>query len=414
MFVNFNDVFNNKPQTELKVPEAMLKYLSEDLPEGMSYASDEHGTCHITFENENVTISGITLNPTEEQRKILGNDFTKNDVFSYSYNSQEWIPLKLDKEGYVILNGIEIPIEKMLLRPYNPIKIISDKFYMSPPEFPKPFSLTIGCKEYSVELKIRRIPNKSVNIAAFESDGKNPLVIKYFANEMTNSISFKVSFEFSNAKTVREIIESISIYNSCLDGEIFLANKPLLGSVEYPKPQKYAQENIEFWEKLLSLEERLNVHFKPPLNDIDIDTISEVETLYQNLIQNTPIRVDKKIESLNGEPDKTLEEKCTDFVDKHMYFEFETTECIKLFGVNIELPCINGIFNAKFADYVIKGKKASIILDKEDENKPMYVSSQIFSTGKKLKEFKNIDSNDRIKIFQSAKPIQYYLQKKEN
>ena len=34
--------------------------------------------------------------------------------------------------------------------------------------------------------------------------------------------------------------------------------------------------------------------------------------------------------------------------------------------------------------------------------------------GKKLKEFKNIDSNDRIKIFQSAKPIQYYLQKKEN
>ena len=39
MFVDFNRVFSGKPQTELKVPDAMVEHLSSQLPLGVRYNS---------------------------------------------------------------------------------------------------------------------------------------------------------------------------------------------------------------------------------------------------------------------------------------------------------------------------------------------------------------------------------------
>ena len=35
MFVDFNIVFKNKPQTQIAVPEALVNYMNKALPEGV-------------------------------------------------------------------------------------------------------------------------------------------------------------------------------------------------------------------------------------------------------------------------------------------------------------------------------------------------------------------------------------------
>ena len=133
---------------------------------------------------------------------------------SYSYNSQNPIPLQLKKEGYILLNGEDFPIDKIRYNPYCPVTIVSGKMFMYPPKFPKPFTLTIGGKKYSRQLTFHRIPNESVHIAAFESQNEQPLMVQYFLDQPKHTISFNISFNLPYATTVRDVVESTSIFNS--------------------------------------------------------------------------------------------------------------------------------------------------------------------------------------------------------
>ena len=137
MFVDFDKVFNSKPQTQMKVPEALVKYLSEQLPTGLKYIADEDGSCRIaSVEGKPITIGGFLYEPTEQQRQVLGEKYTVQDVLDYSYNAQQQIGLSLKRDGYILLNGEEFPVEKLQYHPYNPLTFVSGSVYMQPNTFP--------------------------------------------------------------------------------------------------------------------------------------------------------------------------------------------------------------------------------------------------------------------------------------
>lgn len=71
MFVDFNRVFKNKPQTQLAVPPAFVDYVNRSLPEGVKYIVDQNGNCVITSTSESCTIGGFTFKPTDEQKRFL-------------------------------------------------------------------------------------------------------------------------------------------------------------------------------------------------------------------------------------------------------------------------------------------------------------------------------------------------------
>ena len=48
MFVDFDKVFNNKPQPKAQIPDAFIAYLNNQLPDGFSYMVDDEGNCKIT------------------------------------------------------------------------------------------------------------------------------------------------------------------------------------------------------------------------------------------------------------------------------------------------------------------------------------------------------------------------------
>ena len=409
MFVNFNRVFNSKPQTELKIPDAMVKHLSSKLPKGIRYKATEDGNCEIVSEGENINIGGLLFVPTEEHKKILGKKFTLDDILSYSYNAQKSIPLKLKKEGYVTLNGEEFPIERLRYNPYSPVKFISGEMFMLPKPFPEPFSLNVGCDKYSRQLIFKRVPNESIHIAAFESESEQPLTVKYFLDEVKQTFEFNISFNLSYAKTVRDVVEATFIYNAFVDGNGLFCGQPLTADIDASKVKKYDAESMLFWEKVLSIEEVLNVSFKPPQEDIDFSTISTIEMLYQNLIKGVPIRENKKIESLDGEWEMRDDNKVNDSIGKVAYFEFQATTHLSLFGIEVDLPCVIAICDSTITNYTVKGKKYKLLLNHISEEKHMYTSTLRFANEESLVRYMDDKSNDHITSLHNAKTVQEYL-----
>ena len=409
MFVDFNRVFSGKPQTELKVPDAMVEHLSSQLPLGVRYRATDDGNCEIIADGESVNVGGLVLVPTDEQKKVLGKKFTFDDVLKYSYNAQKPIPMKLKKDGYIILNGQEIPIERIHYNPYNPVKIVSGKLFMYPHQFSEPFSLSIGCEKYSRQLIFKRVPYESVNIAAFESQSEQPLMVKYLVDEDERRIDFNISFNLSYANTVRDIVESTSIYNAFAEGKGLFGGKPLITDIDVSKVKKYDPESLLFWEKVLIIEERLNVGFEPPQEDVDFKTICLMETLYQNLIKGVPIRENKKVDVLKGEQVKGDNDQIKTSVGESVFFEFQASTHISLLGVEIDLPCVVAICDSKITNYTVEDKKYKLSLDHLSEDKHMYTSTLLFENEEALLAYMNESRDERIAALCNAKTVQEYL-----
>lgn len=409
MFVDFDKVFNNLPQNELKVPDALVKYFSSKLPKGMKYVADDNGNCTICSENGSYTVGGIILNPTADQQKHLGDKFSINDILAYSYNSQEQIPATLKKQGYITLNGEEMEIEKVSFHPFHPIEFIKGSFNIVPSPFPKPFFVTIGSEKYKRDILVSRVPNKSVNVARFKSSDEEPLKIEYSLNESKMDMKISLSYDLSNCKTIRDIVETTTIFNSYVDGKGQLFGRSLGDDVDFSNVSKYDEDSLLFWEKLLKLEEALNIQFTPQKKDIEFDTICLVEEIYQNLINNLPIRSDARIESVDGDWNMVDDNKIINAIGENAFFEFEATTHIELFGCSFDLPCLVAIINAKVSNFEKKGSKYTLYLDDESSEKRMFLSKLRFITEEDLKKFRDSDHDKIITMLHEAQRASEYI-----
>lgn len=126
MFVNFDEVFNGNPQTDMRIPDALAEKLSDELPEGFKYIVSKSGDNMViaSTNNSNVTIGGISIVPTVSQLEVLGTEFSFNDVLKYAYNSQQEIPIELKDGNSIMLNGKCVSIDKMAYNPLKPFNLV--------------------------------------------------------------------------------------------------------------------------------------------------------------------------------------------------------------------------------------------------------------------------------------------------
>lgn len=405
MFVSFNSVFNKRPQAETKVPKEMLEYMNEQLPQGVKYIADSKGRCSIINDGEKITLSGFCFNPTEEQKKILGENYTYQEVLDYSYNAQQKIPLLLRNDGIIILNGKEIPIKELSYNPLLDIKYVSGSLTLIPQRFPKPFSITIGDGKYSRELIISRIPNESVHIAMFQSKEKEPLMMKFSIDEENQKMDLNVSYDLKYATSIRDVVETTMIFNAYLSGNAFfdgiLLDKIILDS----NNKQFDVKSAFFWEKVLRIEDCLNVQFVFPKEDVSLDDFKLVEELYQNLINEKPIRNAEKITSIDGDWQKDFKES----IGHSISFIFNSVIEISLFKLKLSLPVLQCIYNVKIKDIQKKELKTRIVLEDESDEKKQYNCSMIFKDIEKLNEYKNKEFYEIINIFNNAKTIEEYI-----
>ena len=414
MFVDFDKVFNNTPQTDLKIPQALADQLSSNLQDGLVYEIDSKtNTLFISpdgNEDSKLTINGMLLEPTKEQKELLGESFSIDDIMKLSYNSQQPIPIRFNDNKNVNINGEEIPIEMLEYNPFKPDNLWINSAYIFPEEFPEAFSLSIGCDSISIDLSIKRIPNNSLTTMAFESDQNKCLILKYFYDPTNNNLSMTLNISIDKSKSVKEIVEAIEIYNAFIDGKGRLSNSLIKTHLNTANATKYDEKALLFWKKVLKLEEKLNVHFDPNCVDLTYENVCDIEETYQSIINTNPIRHHSNINSIESKWKKYKDQIVADSLGKPLYFEFNCTNVVELFGQKIKLPCIVGLFNAVLSKYEKDEEKeeCTIFLENESEEKKMYTSTLSFITEKELLKYKEKNQNI-IPIFKNAKEIHEYL-----
>ena len=406
MFADFNKVFKSDQQAQLTIPSKYIKYLNDTLPEGMEYNVDKRGNCVITTKDDKFTISGFEFAPNDEQKKILGDHFTFEDLFSYINNSQQPMKLKLKKEGIILLNGKKVRIEKIKYNLFNPIRKDLYEFYMYPQKFQNPVSIKVGCSKCERTVKVKRVPHNSVSIHAYESEEKEAFFIKFLIDTKKDKFKLNFSLNVSNAKKIRDIVEFASIYNAFIDGNGTFLGKPLKSKLENTDVKKFDSNSILFWEKVLKIEETLSVSFEPPLDDVNFDTMCLVEELYQNLINKVPIRRAEKIDSIDFDYSNKAIDK---LIGKSIRLMCKETRNFELFGITIELQCINYIFNSVIEKYDEKDQIHRIILVDESENKKQYTSSMCCESEDELEKYNNAGRQDNFELFRDAKAASEYL-----
>lgn len=410
MFVDFNKVFKDKPKSQMSIPQPLVDYMNKSLPEGVRYVANENGNCEITSETGSLSIGGFVFEPTEKQKKILGKNYTQQDVLDYLYNSQKPIPLTLKKEGYILLNGAEFPIEKMCFNPILPVKYAEKSFWIHPSKFPEAFPIKMGSDKYEREILISRVANESVNIMCFESSGDEPLKVQFFINEKKKSITTQLSLNLINASTVLDLVQATSIYNAFIDGKATFLGHSFGAGLEDDSVKKFDERSISFWERVLDIERILKVQFCPSQDDVATEDIYLVEQLYQSLVNKIPTRDNQIINSLNGKwNSESLGWDINDMLGKPMFFRFVCTSHIELFGIKKDLPTLVGVVNAVLEEYRINGKKQEVTFGDESQEKKRFNSIMFFESEDELLKFVEGNHQQIIEMFQNAKkPSDYF------
>lgn len=412
MFASFNDVFKSKSLREQKVPDVTLKYLSNSLPKGVKYVSDEHGNLTITSsDGSKITIGGFNVTVTDEMRSVLGNQYSTAQIAKYAYNTQEKIAMNLKEDGIIIVNGERMPVEKFAYNMFDNFSYINSKFYMVPPKFPEPFELELGCEKYKRKLSFQRVPYASLDKSKFQSVNKDPLRMEFIVCEEDYSVKMTLGFDLKKANTVKDIVETVFIYNAYCDGKGLLMGHPVGRMKDKADDKKFDEKSARFWEKVFEIEEKLNLKFIPPKTDIEFETICLVEQLYQNLICKKPVKQREIITSIISDMNVKEGVNLDELIGKQIFFQYNATTTFELFEKEFSLPAILGIFNSTFKSYeILDDNKTKIILGIKDKNQKPFTAILCFASDSDLNEYVKENPDCYENILSNAKFPQDYLE----
>lgn len=408
MFVNFKDVFKEKTQKNIPVPQPLLNYMSNSLPVGLKYEATEHGICRIVADSGETQINDLTFKPTDEQKEVLGENPSYDDVMEYIYNAQQQIQIVPCKEGILNINGNDIPLEKYSLNPMTGVTMRDGLFFLSPPEFPKPFEITVATEKYSRKLKVQRIVSKSVDISKYESAPDEPFALNYRLNRKSQTIQISVSIKSPNTKTVRDLVESASLYNAFLNGTATINGMQLHANVKESERKEFHPKTIAFWEKVLQIESYLGVSFVPPKEDVDFDTMCFVEQLYQSFIFKRPTQEKYRINTLSGQ---RLENDGVDikkYIGKQIFLISTNSDERELFGVNLKTFFISGQCNAVLSEYEETDEKYKITFGDLSTEKPFFTASLYFKEEKEMDAFVANNTPLAEDMHKALKPSSYF------
>jgi hypothetical protein len=409
MFVDFDNIFNEDPKSQFSIPPKYIDFLNKNLPKGIKYVLDENGNCTISSEESEIKIGGMKVILNEEQKKVLGDNYQLNDVLDYSYNSQQKIEIEPIEKGFIMLNDEKFPIDKLEYNPLNPIELVDGKFYLIPPKFDCAIQLKLSDGKYQRIMNISRIPNNSIKIWSFQSNKEEPLQISYTMNNNNKEVKFNISFNLNYANSIRDVVESVYIYNAFIEGKGYIQDTLMKAKLSNKKRNKYDEKSASFWEKVLMIESEISKKFIPPKENIEYDQILEIEELYQMLILKHPIRDKNVISSLSANCD--YKKDINDCINKPLFFEFNATYSTDIFDCQINLPMLLMVFNSKIVKIEKDKNESNIILEDESNEKKRYTVMMCFKDQEELEMYRKKINKNIIKVFKESKMAYEYLDK---
>lgn len=362
MFTDFDEIFSTENKKNASIPDVILDTLNAQVSNGLRYVDSGNGLCELVAES-NLRVGGIRLVVDEEAKKGIPGAITREKVLDYAYNAQRAIKMELDKAGYVILNGQEISIDQMIVNPYANIKINAGDLYCYPSKFPEPFALEIASEKYSKNIMVKRVPSDKLNILRFQSVEMEPLELKYSLDTETNRMSITVNVNLKNVSSVEETVKALSIFYAFISGKGKLAGTEIVCDEEKELLTEFNELTLEFWEKVYCLEQILGIRFNVLGKNISEETMLDVETAYQMLINKTPIKDTANIESLNCNLEVREGRDLEEVTKGMLTFRFESTMDFEIFDEMISLPAITVMAEVYISEIKEDGEQIKLMVD---------------------------------------------------
>lgn len=386
MYSDFKRAFKDEPSYKTKIPQAVLDAISVDLPDGFKYVNAENGVCRIDT-NEEFIIGIDNIVFPDSTKKVSFQIKNMSDIWTYSYNAQKRIELRPDKNGNFKLNGVLIKAEDFIKTPFENIENIKSEFFLVPHPFPEPFIITVGSedKRYEMRIPVRRKAFESLDAKKFESVDDSPIKLTWIVDDIKENVTFNIKTVVEKAKTIRAIVDSNHIFNSFLEGKGKIAGLIL----PINKEKRYSaisDEVVEFWDRVLELEEYFKVAFIPG-EEITTDLVNRVDELYQCFIKREPFKKYQNFTEFSGggySEVKNMEET----IGKELYFEMVITERDTLLNVELNLSGLMGIYGSMVKSIERKSDGDYKIQVEPMKGKKMYSSIMYFKDEASVEEYR--------------------------
>lgn len=405
MFVDFDSVFHRS--SPIPVPNGLVEYYSRQLPPDLEYVED-HGFLTVRAKDSSEKrIGNIVFDLSEEQKQILGESCSFQDIIRLMNNSQTPIRL-IPKDGTIITyNEHDIPINSLVKRPFGNEDGPITELWLQPQPFPPAFTTNIKNDKCGIDLLMERVPNNSVDLIRIESERDKPLVLHASIDTKSGASNLTVTYNLRNAHTIKDLVESLSLYNSLFEGSAFLDGIPIPKDKErYGDPIN--KKSLQFWEKVLRIEELLDLCFVPPSEDVQDEDVYLVEQIFQSLINYIPTRSVGQVKTLQGKLVSVNKAVLKDMLNKTVDFSYSINSTINLLGQSFKLFCFVGIFGALVDDCSNDDDSFKIKIKDSDEQSPSFVSKMFFLNEESIEEYLS-DFDKAIESLKKAKSVLEYL-----
>nr|WP_308545539.1 abortive infection system toxin AbiGii family protein [uncultured Lachnoclostridium sp.] len=403
MFTNFKAAFKDKPLYETEIPEPILKMINEPLPQGFKYVNVEDGFCRIETDGE-FHLAAKNIKLPEKAKLVLPAKFNMDELWSYLYNTQQKAEILPDENGDYLVNGKKIKANELVKAPLkNNIVCESTRFYLVPPEFPKPHEIVIGTQKEKRKIRICRQSHESITEIKFTTVDEGAFELSFIFDSITDKINFSITMTEKHAQNIESIIFANNFFNAILSGEGYIAGIKLPINALYKEKLK-SEEEIKFWKTAYKLEEIFNVKFNPN-EDITLDLLNSVKLLECCFIDKKPFRKYEKYENVTGSC-HTEYSKTENMVGKEMYFEMSAESSIQIFEVKLNIYQVIGIFNAVIKSQQLPEENAcgKFVLELEaKEGSPMYSGNMLFLNEEDMSKFR--ENTEHIEQLKNAQEI---------
>lgn len=391
MFSNFKDTFIRKPQFRSEPPQAVLDTISRKLPEGFRYVHDHDGFCRIHSDEFSIGSAHVRLS---EKAKPLFPDgkYTERDIMDYCYNAQEIIEFVPDEDGCFTVNGQKIPLSDFVTAPLKGKMMVDGKLYLQPPAFPEPFSITLSGDNRSIDVVVQRQAINSRTAIKFESVGDSPLHVLYVIEQISDKIDFNITLSLRAVKSAKDTLMAKLIYNDILSGKGYIAGSPLYLKENF-NDKLVPVETIEFWRKVVALEEFFSVETDAK-TELTIDGLKNIDALYRCFIEKKSFKEYRNFTSLKGQG-KFREEAvghAAQYAGKEILFEFTQEDTVPFLGATIDCYALLAIFGAAIGEITTPQNEETgdfLILLKPVPEKRMFISVRYFASLEELDAFRS-------------------------
>lgn len=385
MFVSFNKAFDKKKSMD-KIPEPIIKALSEELPSGFKYVQMDKDTCCLIPEGEEINFSFDFIKDNEFNAK------TPDELMEYLYRTQKQLRIK---SNTIEINGNKLNVSDLIKLPLKNVEIDHSTIIIEPKAFPKPFELPIEYEDGKyISVKIQRQPLADLKKSLFKSIDMESMEVSYIIDEINHSMSMDLKIRLDKAETVEEILKISKIYDRFKKGKVVIGNNEINGCIKEKDYDNNFAELIDFWEKVNALSGFLGIVIKPKVNILNED-VEIVKALYNSFIENTDFKknINTKKFTLSFKDEIKTDE--INYKDE-MAFQFEEYKEYSILETPLELYCVITLSNFKINNITLQDKVDLFKYDMEVEavtEEGVIKSVRFFTDKREVKSYREKINN---------------------